>query len=169
MRQRTYGGVGSPAREGGLTRLGEAAYCWGNFVPLLSFSRFHKGYFWGKLTAFSDKKYYYDSDKAAKDLTSAFRENEWFKDDGFSREEAKELLDKVIYIYHEYSDPEIAFGAAQRNTDLATISDLYECRLYDCGKSPHYWLMCHYVGLQLAIEQLQKRGILPTPKEDAAS
>lgn len=81
--------------------LGEASYVWGNFVQLQAFLGFGEHYFFSKLRAFSEKKYSYDADKAAKELTRQFRDHEWFKHDGFSREEAKELLDEVISIYQE--------------------------------------------------------------------
>lgn len=139
--------------------LGDAVYNWYNPNPLLAFKRFNLRYFNTKLTAFQDGgKYNFDQDLAYHELEEYFDQFDEDMDEEFSKD--SEMYKEIKIAISESSSVEAFHGwmmvAFERaNIDHDVMSDLWSLGQRLNGRLIGYWL-----GLQMALEQLEEKGVI---------
>jgi hypothetical protein len=130
--------------------IGEAVYTLTCRATLENIKDFDLGYFTKKLSAFCEERWDFDATLAKKELKEYWKEYEMdrYKD-------SQEIYDGILSAIEESSSLE-AYRAwlmpVYQNTTVET--DDLEC-VWDFGKRMPYRLIGYWVGLQMAIKQLQ--------------
>ncbi|MDA1952018.1 hypothetical protein PDL03_21145 [Bacillus cereus] len=131
--------------------IGEAVYRLTCLATLENIKGFNLSYFTGKLVAFCGERWNFDSNKAKKELKEYWEEYEMN-----DQEDGKEMYRKIMSAINESSsmnEYQYWLHDAYHSTsmDSDTISDVS-----DFGKRLPYRLIGYWLGLQMAIEQLEK-------------
>ncbi|MEK0220870.1 hypothetical protein [Bacillus proteolyticus] len=131
--------------------IGEAVYNLTCPATLENIKGFNLSYFTEKLTAFCEERWNFDQDKAKEELKEF-----WEEYDMNETEDGKEIFDDIVSAIDESSSMEsyhFWVGNVYHNSSLE--SDIMEC-IWDFGKSLPRRLIGYWLGLQMAIEQLEK-------------
>ncbi|MGH0939934.1 hypothetical protein ACQVTS_01030 [Bacillus mycoides] len=131
--------------------IGEAVYNLTCPATLENIKGFNLGYFTGKLTAFCEAHWDFDQEKAKEELEEFWEEYEMNE-----AEDGKEIFDDIVSAIDESSSMEsfhFWVGNVYHNSSLE--SDTMEC-IWDFGKRLPRRLIGYWLGLQMAIEQLEK-------------
>ncbi|MBJ8031549.1 hypothetical protein [Bacillus cereus group sp. N21] len=131
--------------------LGEAVYNLTCSATLENIKGFNLGYFTGKLTAFCEERWNFDQEKAKKELDEFWEENEMNE-----TEDGQEIYDGICSAINESSSMEsfhFWLGDVYHNTSLDSDTMEY---IWDLGKRLPRRLIGYWLGLQMAIEQLEK-------------
>lgn len=131
--------------------IGEAVYTLTCEATLENINDFDLDYFTGKLTAFCEERWDFDSGLALKELDEYWKEYEMDES-----EDGKEIYDSIVEAIDESCSIE-SYRAwlMQVYQDTSIDSDTME-PIWEFGKRLPYRLIGYWVGLQMAIEQLNK-------------
>lgn len=135
--------------------IGEAVYSLTCAATLENIKDFDLSYFTGKLTAFCNERWDFDDAKAKKELKEYWKEYDMHEID-----DSKEIYDEIMSAINESSsmnDYHSYLMMTYHNTSLD--SDTLEY-VWDFGKRIPWRLIGYWVGLQIVIEQLEKKGSL---------
>jgi hypothetical protein len=131
--------------------IGEAVYNLTCEATLENIKDFELSYFTSKLSAFCEDRWDFDPKLAKKELDEFWEENEMNK-----LEDSEEIYDGIVNAINESSSLE-GFRAwlmpVYQNTSIDTDTLEY---IWNIGKRLPYRLIGYWVGLQMAIEQLEK-------------
>ncbi|GAB2558319.1 hypothetical protein [Gracilibacillus alcaliphilus] len=129
---------------------GEAAYSLTCPATLEEIKDFDLGYFTGKLVAFCDERWDFDSDKARKELNEYWEEHQL----GDHYQDSHEIYNSVLSAIDE------SINIKEYRTLIMTVyqttsmhSDTLEY-MWDFGERVPYRLIGYWVGLKMVIEQL---------------
>ena len=132
--------------------LGEAVYSLTCAATLENIKGFNLSYFTGKLSAFCESRWDFDSKLAKKQLNEYWEENEMK-----NYEDEREMHKMILHAINESNSLEsyqAMLYPVYHNTSIE--SDDFEV-IYDFGKEMPMRLIGYWVGLQLAIEQLEAK------------
>ena len=131
--------------------IGEAVYALTCRATLENIKGFNLGYFTGKLSAFCEPRWDFNSELAKKELDEFWEENEMNK-----LEDSQEIYDGVASAIEESMSLESYHAWLMTVYHSTSIdSDAME-DIWDFGKRMPRRLIGYWVGLQMAIEQLEK-------------
>ncbi|MED2040841.1 hypothetical protein P4V58_27600 [Bacillus wiedmannii] len=131
--------------------IGEAVYRLTCLATLENIKGFNLIYFTGKLTAFCDDRWDFDDKKAKKELKELWEE--WEMND---QEDGKEMYRKIVSAINESSSMnEYQYWLYDAYHSISMDSETMSC-VCDFGKRLPYRLIGYWLGLQMAIEQLEK-------------
>ncbi|SSS87772.1 Uncharacterised protein [Acinetobacter baumannii] len=133
--------------------IGEAVYSLTCLASLENIKDFDLSYFTGKLTAFCDERYDFDDAKAKKELKEFWKEYDMHEID-----ESKAIYDGVMSAIDESTNMNQYHGMLMMvYHDTSLESDTLEY-LWDLGERMPYRLIGYWVGLQMAIKQLENNA-----------
>lgn len=132
--------------------IGEAVYTLTCPATLENIKGFNLSYFTGKLRAFCESKYKFNEQLAKKQLRDYWKEYDLNK-----LEDGKEIYDRIRNAIEESSTVEMYQGWLMTVYEgTSADSDLMEA-VWDFGQQLSYRLIGYWVGLRMAIEQLERK------------
>ncbi|EJR36972.1 hypothetical protein [Bacillus cereus] len=132
--------------------LGEAVYNLTCAATLENIKGFDLGYFTGKLTAFCEERWNFDEEKAKRELDEYWKEYDMNE----TTENGREVYDHIISAIDESSSMEgYHFWLSEVYHNSSLDSDTLE-DVWNFGKRLPRRLIGYWLGLQMAIEQLEK-------------